>query len=91
MPGARRETLRRFAAWYAEGDASDDPAAWTTLKGIGPWTANYAALRGTGHPDIWLAGDAGLRRALPRLEGADPASASPWRSYLTLQLWSRES
>ncbi|RTR06901.1 DNA-3-methyladenine glycosylase 2 family protein [Halomonas nitroreducens] len=91
MPGARRETLRRFAAWYAGGDASDDPAAWTALKGIGPWTANYAALRGTGHPDIWLAGDAGLRRALPRLDGADPASASPWRSYLTLQLWSQES
>ncbi|UYG07146.1 AlkA N-terminal domain-containing protein [Halomonas sp. M4R1S46] len=90
MPNTRRETLRRFASWYADGDASDDPAAWTTLKGIGPWTANYAALRGTGHPDIWLAGDAGVRRALPRLDGADPASASPWRSYLTLQLWSQE-
>ncbi|SEL71460.1 DNA-3-methyladenine glycosylase 2 family protein [Halomonas daqiaonensis] len=90
MPGSRRETLRRFAAWYAGGEASDDPAAWTVLKGIGPWTADYAALRGTGHPDIWLAGDAGLRRALPRLDGADPARASPWRSYLTLQLWSQE-
>ncbi|MBB3231332.1 DNA-3-methyladenine glycosylase 2 family protein [Halomonas stenophila] len=89
MPGTRRETLRRFAAWYAGGDASNDPAEWTALKGIGPWTANYAALRGTGHPDIWLAGDAGVRRALPRLDGADPASAAPWRSYLTLQLWSQ--
>ncbi|TFH85066.1 DNA-3-methyladenine glycosylase 2 family protein [Billgrantia azerbaijanica] len=90
MPGARRETLRRFAAWYARGEASDDPTAWTALKGIGPWTAHYAALRGTGHPDIWLAGDAGVRRALPRLGDLDPAVAAPWRSYLTLQLWCQD-
>ncbi len=90
MPGARRDTLRRFAAWYADGEAGDDPARWTALKGIGPWTARYAALRGTGHPDIWLEGDAGVRRALPRLDGADPAAATPWRSYLTLQLWTQE-
>ncbi len=87
MPESRRATLRRFAAWYAAGEAGDDPAAWTTLKGIGLWTAHYAALRGTGHPDIWLAGDAGVRRALPRLGDADPTAAAPWRSYLTLQLW----
>ncbi|QTF92185.1 AlkA N-terminal domain-containing protein [Halomonas sp. BM-2019] len=90
MPEARRATLRRFAAWYARGEAGDDPGTWTVLKGIGPWTARYAALRGTAHPDIWLAGDAGLRRALPLLAGSDPAAASPWRSYLTLQLWSQD-
>ncbi|MCK2184122.1 DNA-3-methyladenine glycosylase 2 family protein [Halomonas getboli] len=89
MPGARKATLRRFASWYADGEADDDPQAWTALKGIGPWTANYAALRGTGAPDIWLDGDAGVRRALPRLEGEDPARGAPWRSYLTLQLWSQ--
>ncbi|GEK71979.1 MULTISPECIES: AlkA N-terminal domain-containing protein [Halomonas] len=88
MPGARKATLRRFASWYAEGEADDDPLTWTALKGIGPWTANYAALRGIGAPDIWLDGDAGVRRALPRLEGEDPARGAPWRSYLTLQLWS---
>ncbi|GEK45813.1 DNA-3-methyladenine glycosylase 2 family protein [Bisbaumannia pacifica] len=87
MPDARRATLRRFAACYAGGEAGDEPLAWTSLKGIGPWTARYAALRGTGHPDIWLEGDAGVRRALPRLDGADPTAAAPWRSYLTLQLW----
>ncbi|MDR5865377.1 DNA-3-methyladenine glycosylase 2 family protein [Halomonas koreensis] len=90
MPGARRNTLRRFAAWYAGDEGSDAPADWTALKGIGPWTANYAALRGTGAPDVWLDGDAGVRRALPRLDGADPARAAPWRSYLTLQLWSQD-
>lgn len=91
MPGARRATLRRFAAWYATGEASLDPREWTSLKGIGLWSADYAALRGTSHPDIWLPGDAGVRRALPRLAGADPQQAAPWRSYLILQLWSQDN
>ncbi|MDR5906587.1 AlkA N-terminal domain-containing protein [Franzmannia qiaohouensis] len=89
MPDARRQTLRRFAAWHAGGEASEDPRAWTTLKGIGPWSADYATLRGTSHPDIWLGGDLGIRKALPALQDADPQHAAPWRSYLTLQLWSR--
>lgn len=91
MPNARRETLRRFACWYADAESGDDPLQWTALKGIGPWTANYAAMRGTGHPDIWLEGDAGVRRALGHLGGIDPADAAPWRSYLTQQLWAREA
>ncbi|QJQ96348.1 MULTISPECIES: AlkA N-terminal domain-containing protein [Halomonadaceae] len=89
MPGARRETLKRFAQWYANAEHPHDTEAWTTLKGIGPWTANYAAMRGGGHPDIWLGGDLGIKKALASLGDADPAAAAPWRSYLTLQLWSR--
>ncbi|MBD3896425.1 DNA-3-methyladenine glycosylase 2 family protein [Halomonas sp. ML-15] len=89
MPDARRQTLRRFAAWHASDEADDDPRAWTTLKGIGPWSADYAALRGTSHPDIWLGGDLGIRKALPALQDVDPRRATPWRSYLTFQLWSR--
>ena len=30
---------------------------WVTLPGIGPWTANYIALRATGHPDAFPADD----------------------------------
>ncbi|SFH26940.1 DNA-3-methyladenine glycosylase 2 family protein [Modicisalibacter xianhensis] len=92
MPGARRETLRRFAAWYRDAPKVDDPAHWLALKGIGPWTVDYARLRGTSHPDIWLAGDLGVKQALGALESEsriDPQAAAPWRSYLTLQLWNR--
>ncbi|GHA93730.1 3-methyladenine DNA glycosylase [Modicisalibacter luteus] len=93
MPGARREALRRFAAWYRENPASHDTAHWQMLKGIGPWTVDYARLRGTSHPDIWLAGDLGVKQALSALGEddirLDPQVASPWRSYLTLQLWNR--
>ncbi|WP_110641560.1 AlkA N-terminal domain-containing protein [Salinicola sp. CPA57] len=90
LPGSRRETVRRLAVAYASGEVGDDPQQWLTLKGIGPWTANVAAFRGNADPDIWLDGDVGVRRALATLSTSiDPALASPWRSYLTLQLWNR--
>jgi AraC family transcriptional regulator of adaptative response / DNA-3-methyladenine glycosylase II len=45
-------------------------------------------MRGLGDPDIWLAGDAGIKNALQQTELALTAeSGRPWRSYLTLQLW----
>ncbi|GHB09961.1 AlkA N-terminal domain-containing protein [Salinicola rhizosphaerae] len=93
MPASRRDTLGRLANAYVTGEIGDDPASWTQLKGIGPWTADVAAFRGAGHPDIWLASDLGIKRALKRLDHAalnedtSAERASPWRSYLTLQLW----
>ncbi|WP_136067442.1 AlkA N-terminal domain-containing protein [Modicisalibacter radicis] len=89
MPGARRETLRRLAEWHLAHGHDEDARAWLTLKGIGPWTVDYARMRGASHPDIWLGGDLGVKKALGELGGADPAAASPWRSYLTFQLWNR--
>lgn len=63
------------------------------LPGIGPWTADYIALRALGHPDVFLPTDVGTRDALVRL-GRDPAAAAglaegwrPWRSYAQLHLW----
>jgi len=66
------------------------------LPGIGPWTAQYVALRAFGEPDAFPAGDLGLRRAL---EAAGvPADAAalkersaawrPFRAYATLHFWS---
>ena len=64
------------------------------IRGVGPWTRGYVALR-TGDPDVLLAGDLGVRRALARLGGpADPREIArlggrwrPFRSYATHHLW----
>jgi len=66
-------------------------ARMLALPGIGPWTADYVALRALGHPDVWLPTDLGVRRALGRL-GHDPGAPPPerwrpWRSYALLHLW----
>lgn len=93
MVNARRDTLKRFAVWYSEaGEHADDPTQWLPLKGIGPWTVNSAAMRGRGDTDMWIGGDLGIRKVVETLDPADefdPQRASPWRSYLTQQLWSQ--
>lgn len=59
------------------------------IRGIGPWTANYVAMRALGDPDVFLAGDLIADRSASSLGlNADMIeAASPWRSYLTHHLW----
>ncbi|WP_333608770.1 DNA-3-methyladenine glycosylase 2 family protein [Arsukibacterium sp.] len=72
-----------------QSDENPEPLSdWLALKGIGPWTCQYARMRGLSDPDIWLAADAGVKNALKQ-RGLQFAAEDgrPWRSYLTLQLW----
>jgi AraC family transcriptional regulator of adaptative response / DNA-3-methyladenine glycosylase II len=86
IPQSRRTTLRTFGAFYAQPEAQD-PENWLELKGIGPWTVSYAKMRGLSVPDIWLDTDLVIKKQLEKHQiNAD--QARPWRSYLTLQLWS---
>jgi len=88
MPQARRDTLRRFSSYMQQTERPEDVSGWLALKGIGPWTCQYASMRGLSEPDIWLAGDAGIKNALKqRAISLQPDDGRPWRSYLTLQLW----
>jgi AraC family transcriptional regulator of adaptative response / DNA-3-methyladenine glycosylase II len=103
MPRARAETLRRVATEVAEGGLVIDPgtdrdemrARLLAIPGIGPWTVAYVSLRALGDPDVFLATDLGVRRALerggvdggPRSAAALAESWRPWRSYALLHLW----
>ncbi len=101
MPRARGRALVGLCAALAEGsialdrgsDRDDVRRSLLALPGIGPWTADYIALRALGHPDVFLPTDIGIRDALTGL-GQDPARAAdlaerwrPWRSYAQLHLW----
>lgn len=101
MPRSRGRALVALGAALAEGDISldrgssraDVRAALLGVPGIGPWTADYIAMRALGDPDVFLPTDLGTRDAL-RAAGADPADAAalaerwrPWRSYAQLHLW----
>jgi DNA-3-methyladenine glycosylase II len=68
------------------------------IRGIGPWTVNYALLRGFGWLDGSLHGDVAVRRGLQTLLGvADSVSEqraqqwlagfSPWRALVAAHLW----
>ncbi|TIC81097.1 DNA-3-methyladenine glycosylase 2 family protein [Nocardioides sp. GY 10127] len=101
MPRARGRALVGLAAAVAGGDVdlergAERPAvreALLALPGIGPWTADYVAMRALADPDVFLPTDVGVRTAATRL-GEDPAAVvarsgawSPWRSYALLHLW----
>lgn len=88
---ARRETLKALASFVLQ-QPDAEPGLWQQIKGIGPWTINYARLRGLSDSDIWLGGDLGVQKALAKHAGQAPVTLehtnlSPWRSYATFQLW----
>lgn len=61
------------------------------IKGIGPWTANYIAMRALGYSDAFLETDVGIRDALPDMSPKERLDASeiwrPYRSYAIINLW----
>ncbi len=103
MPAARRDALRDLARALASGEVGLDPGAdrvevergLLAIRGIGPWTASYVAMRALGDPDAFLPTDLGVRRAISELgHASDPASIAvlaerwrPWRAYATQHLW----
>lgn len=85
MPGARKQALVNLAKFVTENPESP-PDEWLPLKGIGPWTINYAKMRGLSDPDIWLGTDLVIKKQIEKFDLATE-KATPWRSYLTFQLW----
>ena len=103
MPGARRHAIRTLATELASGDLDvrrgTDPARLRAellaLPGIGPWTAEYVAMRAAGDPDAFPASDLGLLRAAAALGlPSDPRGLTahaerwrPFRAYGAQRLW----
>ncbi|MBF4160407.1 Ada metal-binding domain-containing protein [Nocardioides acrostichi] len=101
MPRARGRALVGLAAalagddlWLDRGaDRAEVRARLLALPGIGPWTADYVAMRALADPDVFLPTDVGVRTAARNL-GRDLEAVlartpawSPWRSTALLHLW----
>ncbi|MEU8208219.1 AlkA N-terminal domain-containing protein [Micromonospora sp. NPDC049044] len=103
MPVGRREALRGLARAVVDGsvdlaagaDREEARRGLLALPGIGPWTANYLAMRAFGDPDILLGTDLAVRRGAAALGLPDTPTTldgyadrwRPWRSYATMRLW----
>jgi AraC family transcriptional regulator, regulatory protein of adaptative response / DNA-3-methyladenine glycosylase II len=95
-PRARQRAIAGLARALADGlrlEPGVDPQAaraeLLALPGIGPWTAEYVAMRALADPDAWLPSDVGVRHALERL-GAPPEAAERWRpfrAHAVIHLW----
>jgi AraC family transcriptional regulator of adaptative response / DNA-3-methyladenine glycosylase II len=92
LTAARCRSVRAAATAHAAGELVLDPSAdredmrkrLLALPGVGPWTAEYVAMRALGDPDAYPGTDLVLRR---RAEPAKAAAWSPWRSYAAMHLW----
>ena len=103
MPAARAATIQALARQSARGDialsagADRDEARRRLLEipGIGPWTAEYVAMRALADTDAFPATDLGVLRGLAALGAAPGAKAAralsehwrPWRAYAAQHLW----
>ena len=103
ITGARAAAIQALARAWPELAALLAPGArpepliarLCALPGIGPWTANYIAMRTLGWPDAFLTNDVAVLSACRRLFGAQTQrdvqvrakTWQPWRAYAVLRLW----
>jgi len=86
---ARAHSIRELAAAIAKREVSFDTSLglekfhekMIELPGIGPWTAQYIAMR-IGEPDAFPAGDLYLRSFAKESE-----AWRPWRAYAAMYIW----
>ena len=109
LSGAKARSFKAVAKAVADGvldfellanlSDADVLAALTTLRGIGPWTADVYLLSAMGRADAWPAGDLALQAAAQNLFGLDTRPNHkqliqmaehwrPWRSVAARLLWS---
>jgi AraC family transcriptional regulator of adaptative response / DNA-3-methyladenine glycosylase II len=108
MPKARGASLEALARTVAADPAIFTPradlasaiAALSALPGVGPWTAQYIALRELREPDAFPHADVGLLRAMADETGLRPAPEAllaraeawrPWRAYAAQHLWAADA
>ncbi len=89
LTGQKVRSIRELAAAVSRNeisfDRSVDPEQFekqiTAIRGIGPWTAQYIAMR-LGEPDAFPAGDLYLRDVAAKAE-----AWRPWRAYAAMYVW----
>lgn len=85
-------------SWLTATPADEIRGRLLAIRGIGPWTVDYALLRGFAHLDGSLHGDAAVRRGLQKLLGREErigeaearawlADFTPWRALAAAHLW----
>lgn len=102
LPKSRAATLRSMAHALINGEISFQAGQnldafvrqFTSLPGIGPWTAQYVAMRALRQPDAFPAGDlilqqvmGGDKRLSERETDLQSQDWRPWRAYAVLHLW----
>jgi 3-methyladenine DNA glycosylase/8-oxoguanine DNA glycosylase len=99
IPASRAEAIREFARAVASEavvfdgrhDASTCVGRLCAIRGLGPWTAQYIAMRVLSDPDAFPSGDLALLRATgmktPSQLERHAERWRPWRAYAAMHIW----
>jgi AraC family transcriptional regulator of adaptative response / DNA-3-methyladenine glycosylase II len=99
LTGSRAETIRALARAVASGKIKFEGVVGSDeflqklceIPGIGPWTAQYVAMRALREPDAFPSSDLGLMRALSFGSSGEVERRAgpwrPWRAYAAMYLW----
>jgi AraC family transcriptional regulator, regulatory protein of adaptative response / DNA-3-methyladenine glycosylase II len=99
IPASRAEAIREFARAVASEallfDGGHDAATCVSrlcaIRGLGPWTAQYIAMRALSDPDAFPAGDLALLRATGMKTTKELERHAerwqPWRAYAAMHIW----
>ncbi|HWA82292.1 MAG TPA: DNA-3-methyladenine glycosylase 2, partial [Fimbriimonadaceae bacterium] len=99
--GKRAKALIAIAEAVAErrlrlvpgADVEATIAQLCEFDGIGPWTAQYIAMRALAYPDAFPHSDLGILKALGTKNPSEALAIAeqwrPWRAYAALHLWRR--
>jgi AraC family transcriptional regulator of adaptative response / DNA-3-methyladenine glycosylase II len=103
MPVKRAQAIKDMSQAVVDGNVdlkvNSDPAnlihQLQNIKGIGPWTAQYIAMRALGDPDAFLQGDLVLAKVAKRCLGIEcdkelVERSKQWqhyRAYACMHLW----
>lgn len=94
LPGSRVETIKALAREMVNktlvldgtADFEDTCRKLLAIKGIGPWTVEYIAMRALRNPNGFPETDLELQKKILRLQ-LDPQKWIPWRAYGAILLW----
>lgn len=97
LPNTRVNTLKALAQLVANKQLMLDGTAdyhetyqkLLNIKGIGPWTAEYIAMRALKNPDGFPEKDLELQKRIKHL-ALDPQKWSPWRAYAAILLFNTD-
>lgn len=105
LTNTRIATIKRWLEFYSEQKGLLDTyqnleeleKKLVNIKGIGPWTVNYIAMRGLSDPDAFPSADLGIIKALAKDDTAKKLTNKeilalsenwrPWRAYAAIYLW----
>jgi len=95
----RARAIVQIASEIAAGRLRLDPgtnvdatlAALTRIPGVGPWTAQYIAMRALAWPDAFPHPDVAVLKAMRTTHAREAVAQAdqwrPWRAYAVLHLW----